>query len=286
MISYFSTHYQQLSDQLQQIAYQADNILQRAQRSLESIQISIQTLKQYILDHPFRDDQEEIEFFKRLKPQLLRELIFYKEIYDFEARRPVGNKDEVRVYYNRGLEHIRLFFERNQDLYNYHRMARSDLDAVYFLRIADQKSNASFHITEFDSRFCTVHSYKLSKILAFEKLQEYLITGLDLLDKQSRLAASDIPEGSGLTWTDSKVKLIELIYAIYFRGSVNKGNANINQLFQAAEQLFNIDLGNYYAVFQQNIRIRKKSRTVFLNELTEYLERGMDEADENPKNYH
>jgi hypothetical protein len=41
-----------------------------------------------------------------------------------------------------------------------------------------------------------------------------------------------------------------------------------------------VELGNYYNSFQE-MRLRKKSRTTFLDQLTEKLVQRMNEADEN-----
>lgn len=283
MVKFTTASYEELKSELQDIAIQSENMLQRAQRSFQSIQNCIQQLKDFILQYNFKDKEEEVLFFKQIKPQYLRDLHYYNEIFYFEAKRPVSSKDELVVYFNRGLERIRLFFERNQDLYNYHRMGKMDQDSQYYIRNVNSQDDPSTYMIDFDSRFCTVHSYKLSRILAFEQFKQYLLSEMEALDQESKVKAAG--EGFQLTWTDSKVALIELLYAIHSRGAINNGKLDIKQLFTVVEQLLNIDLGNYYAVFQQNIRIRKKNRTAYLEQLIEYLERRMDDADENPKNY-
>lgn len=48
------------------------------------------------------------------------------------------------------------------------------------------------------------------------------------------------------------------------------------------EESFNVKVGNFYRVFQGQ-RIRKKSRTTFLDTLKENLIKRMDETDLNPK---
>lgn len=65
-------------------------------------------------------------------------------------------------------------------------------------------------------------------------------------------------------------------------GSFIKGTVDLKDLAIGFENLFHTDLENYYRVFQE-IRIRKESRTTFLDQLKERLIKRMDEADENPK---
>ncbi len=87
---------------------------------------------------------------------------------------------------------------------------------------------------------------------------------------------------SSINWTGSKVSLVELLYALQSAGSCNNGNIDLKQLAKHFECIFNIDLGNYYRVFQE-MRIRKINRTTFLDHLKTRLVQRMDEADENPK---
>lgn len=85
-----------------------------------------------------------------------------------------------------------------------------------------------------------------------------------------------------LHWTGSKASLIELVYALQCGGVFNNGNADLKQIATYFEQAFDVELGNYYRVFQ-DFRIRKNSRTQFIDELKKVLEKRMDDTDEHPK---
>ena len=76
-----------------------------------------------------------------------------------------------------------------------------------------------------------------------------------------------------------KVSLIELIYSLQTAGVINNGTADIKLLTNFFERTFQVDLGNVYNVFQE-MRIRKKNRSSFLDQLKERLIQRMDEADE------
>ncbi len=84
--------------------------------------------------------------------------------------------------------------------------------------------------------------------MAYEELQQYLH---HLLKK---LKSNSIPRISQthntMQWTDSKVALIELAYALHSSGSLNAGKVGIKQIISFFEQSFEIDLGNFYRVFQ------------------------------------
>ncbi len=82
-----------------------------------------------------------------------------------------------------------------------------------------------------------------------------------------------------LSWTASKADLIELINSLQAGGAFNNGKTGIKEIAETFQKLFQIDLGNYYNVFNE-IRLRKKNRTAFLDHIREKLIRKMDSLDE------
>lgn len=76
--------------------------------------------------------------------------------------------------------------------------------------------------------------------------------------------------------------LIELTYALFEHGSINKGNVTLKTIISAFESLFNIRLDNYLTLFKQSIRMRKDTRTKFLEALIVSLNQRMDKFDEKP----
>jgi hypothetical protein len=85
-------------------------------------------------------------------------------------------------------------------------------------------------------------------------------------------------QSSRLFWTGNKTELIELIYALQSSGAINSGTADIKEMASLFEQIFNIDLGNYYHTFIE-IRARKGSKTKFIDKLEEALLRRFEESD-------
>ena len=72
-----------------------------------------------------------------------------------------------------------------------------------------------------------------------------------------------------------------MLYALQSTGSFNNGSIGIKDLANELQSLFNVDMGNYYRAFQE-IRIRKSSRTSFMDQLKNRLIKRMDDSDENP----
>lgn len=80
-----------------------------------------------------------------------------------------------------------------------------------------------------------------------------------------------------LTWTGSKVDLVELIYAWEAAGCFNHGHVTIKEIVSYIQIIFNIDLGDYYHTFR-DLR-RRVDRTAFLDSLISHLSDRMDKAD-------
>jgi len=77
-----------------------------------------------------------------------------------------------------------------------------------------------------------------------------------------------------INWTGTKTDLIELIYALHSSGAINNGNVEIKDMAILFQEMFNIDLGNYYHSFVE-MRTRKINQTKFLDKLkdnfTQYI---------------
>lgn len=274
MVKFTSSQYASMTSELNNIAAEAVNMLQKSERSYAIARQVLNEIKSFILNYSFKDPEEEIRFFKEIKPEFTKELIYHREVYEIEAAKPVGNTEMIVRHYQTAIERVRLYFDRNQEFYNYYQRDKSDLDEMYFLR-----NNDHSHIdntVEIDQRFCTVHSQKLSKLQAFELVNNYLQRCIYQLENPT----GGIPEQNGRKfkslWTDSKVALIELAYALYAHGSVNFGKGDIKDIITDLEIIFNIEVGNFYRTFQ-NMRIRKKNSTPFLDGLKLSYERKIDE---------
>jgi hypothetical protein len=121
-----------------------------------------------------------------------------------------------------------------------------------------------------DEMFSTSHDYKLSKIIANERYQEYL---LHQINNTENITSCNL---CPITWTSNQTDLIELIYALAESGAINNGNIEIKHLIDNFQALFQVDLHHYYRKYT-DITNRKKERTVFLDRLKVGLIRRMEE---------
>lgn len=73
-----------------------------------------------------------------------------------------------------------------------------------------------------------------------------------------------------LKWTAPRVALTELLYALILEGVFNNGTADLKDIAEFFEYIFEIDLGQYRRTFLE-IRARKSDKTKFISTLNDAL---------------
>lgn len=271
--------YQQLTEQIDRIVKVETDNFKLLSEILKSVREALKKLKEYILTHPFKHDEEQIWFFKCVKPKFYSLRLFYLERYDLQTAIPSTSNKLVKQFYQDELTTIMRFFQRNAFIYQYYRRGATELDRIYFLRGVDVHSVLIPDIPELDCEFSTSQDYMFSKIKAYELLQEYIITQLRALDTQILPQAVTAPknEANKLTWTGDKTNLVEVIYGLFYTGQLNNGNATVADIIKWMEANMQIDLSRSYRNFI-DIRNRKRdSPTRFLDKMREYILQRIDE---------
>jgi RteC protein. len=277
-----------LSQKLKEVHLELETI------DMESCDISIQTsvsiieylekclgeIRTYFLSLKSIREEDEILFFKEIKPEILGFTLYFNKIHSIELKCPNGSNETLREYYQRELDSLTYFFERNLDFYQYYRSKSSHLDEHYFIRNRRcyQLGLDSVHYI-IDPEFSTGFDYKIAKINCNEMLRIYLNKKMHGFDKQMIISKNraSFPV-SDLKWTGPKIALVEVGYGFESSKYVNRGKADIKEIMIGLETLFNIDLGEYYRSYV-SIRDRKIDRTKYLNHITNSLIKRMDEDD-------
>lgn len=269
----------QLNVQIDFLESEFEDEILRAEEIIGVIIRSIDTLKNYIYKYKFKSKNEEIYFFKEIKPQFTSKLYYYNSILRIESQKPIRSKEFLKMYYLSELEKIKAFFDENIDFYKYFRTKSSYLDEKYFIRgNFDYKINLDNLFYELDNNFSTTHDSKIANIMANDLLTIFIDKKIIDLEKSIHINSQRNPNAK-MTWTGSKVAITELIYALQTEGVLNNGTASLKDIAEFFEEIFNIDLGQYRRNFLE-IRARKDERARFLNSLTKSLNKRMDETDD------
>lgn len=271
----------ELEHQLKKMHLETENQIQASEQAIKSSITALEKLKVFSIKYKFRNKKEEIEFFRDIKPKFAAKLIYYNEIYNIEANRPLGSKKTIRKHYNTELSKLKVFFKENTEFYRYYRTGNNCLDTKYFIRARyDLKLMLDSSYFRADHRFTTSHDFKIAQILANNDIKVFLEEQIEKVERKSIKSQQPSPHHKGPKWTGSKVELIELIYALHREGVFNNGTAGLKEIVTLFESAFKIDLGQFNRVFLE-IRNRKSDRTKFLSTLKNKLIIRMEEADEN-----
>lgn len=203
-------------------------------KALSTIRQIIHEFKQFTVTYNFKDNGEEIRFFKEVKPVLLSQYFFYKKIFAlmlFDSFR--DRRSRIENYY-RVLRKLQNFARKHQAFYEYCMAGSTYLDSTYFIR--NRQNPAGI---DQDEKFTTGYDKILSKILAHELIKQFVLTAIHKLqDDRTGTSTYSIP------WTGSKIALIELIYSLHATSVLNYGKADVKQIAQCFEEISSIDLSN------------------------------------------
>ena len=244
-----------LNAQLQKIDLEESNFIIKSQKSIVYLNSALSKLRTFILNYTFKDEDEdeEILFFKVIKPGIVSQLIYFVKINNIESKKPIGSVENKQNHYFNELEKLTLFFNSHLEFYRYYRMNSTFLDDILFVR---GREDIHFHIDNpsiyIDTDFSTSLDYMVAEIIANDRLEVFLKTEVDALtikDSNPNWAQLGTQVNTTLEWTDDKSSLVELIYGLNATGSINKGKCEIRELTALFEQIFNVRLTDVYRTY-------------------------------------
>jgi hypothetical protein len=272
------TLYQSLAP-LPRSSRSGDINIESIEKNISMAQMALSKLRQSIEKHEFKDENEEIFFFKHVKPLFSSSLIYWKGVLTLHLHTPVGGDTNLRKYYRKRFKNLQSFYELNRVMYEYLRGNYDYMDRLYFLRSSSQFQETT-DSTDLNPKFTTAKDRLVGEIYANDLLEQYIH---QILQHPSNTPDISKNQDHNLKWTGSRAGMVELIYALQSGGVYNNGNIGIKELANIFQDLFQIDLGNYYNVFNE-IRLRKKNRTSLLDLLREKVLQKMDSLDEKLNN--
>jgi len=278
----FKAIIENLNEKIYGVESDTIDTLQRTELCIALVKETLESIRTVVLDKGFKNKEDEIEFFKEIKPIIYSKLIYYVKLFGIESKRPRGSGKSQIKYLNRHIDRLQVYFNDNLEFYHYYRRGATSLDENYFIR---GKSNIrlfpdTFHFFT-DKYFSTSHDCTVATIMAYDMLIVYLKKEIDNLENKNGMETVINPfqKQSRLFWTANKTDLIELIYALQSSGAINSGTADIKEVASACEHIFNIDLGDFYRTFLE-IKSRKINQTKFIDNIKESLLKRIEDSDE------
>ena len=263
MSTFTERFYTAMENQLAEITMNGDSQVEQYRASILVCKKAMSKLKSYISSYSFENTEDEVHFFKEMKPQFYSKYIYFFSVYNFMMQKPAGGDEIVKDYISFELADLKRFFDHNQAFYQYYRSGSTQMDELYFTR-GGFDVQVELEDFEEDELYSTSHDYKLSKIMANEKYLDYL--NLEMLKLTSEGMIENVLPFKLATWTAGKTDAVELIYSLVASGAVNNGNIDISELVTIWEYIFQVDLKDYYHKYTDITR-RKKEVTIFVDRL-------------------
>ncbi len=191
----------------------------------------------------FKDKFEEIYFFKFEKPEYYAQKIYLAGWFTLMNARPKGTPEQLRSYYAEELRYLYRFFAQHAFHYQYYRSGMTELDDILFLRGTEIPPVFIPEVPELDPSFSTSGDYLFAKFIAYETLQEFILTEIEKLDAQQLPMATMAKPVKTFDWTGEIINLVELGYALYVSKQMNGGKAGLAEIFRWLEQSFGVEIG-------------------------------------------
>lgn len=272
MLHFTSRLKKDIDARIEQIECSEVSVITKSLEASRVLTAAFYQLKVFIMSYNF-SDEEEILFFKEIKPRLCFRLIYYRKIYNIEMNRPAGT-DKQREYLSEILNNINKYNHKRLDFIRYYRSGSSHMDSLYFLRgKTDTEQYMETFSYEFDPDFTTNCDFKVAKILANDMLSDYLMREIEALnDNNNKIMSSFGFPAVKLTWKGSKAELQEQILS--WDSDSAFGDVPLTQLHNYIQNVFNIQLDSNLSRVLDDLKIRL-SPTPYIDKLKKALLRRM-----------
>ncbi len=256
---------------------------------IQIVENILERLREIVHSSIFKNDDDEIHYFKNLKPTIISRLILYKRMLQIEYEKPHGAIEDKIDHLECELKRLNRYCKANAVFVKYIRSGRTHLDQEYFLR-----RNAKVHqmyetfASEIDYTTGTGFDYRLAVLLAHDQIENFIQEKIDALknpnnnNKYQITSQHDSQLGiKKIKWTLSNSNFVELIYGLNAVKAFNNGTASIMEIKDYFEKEFNVKISNPYRTFYDIKNRKSMDRFTFLSTMIDNLEQLADE-DLNP----
>jgi len=270
----------ELIKQLEDIKYSFAGIIERSNKSIIICRNLLNEFRKVITAKEFESIPDEVDFFKRIKQVPFSQLIYYSEVRSFEIQFPKVDRASQLKFIKKKINKLNRFFLYNIDFGQYVNSGASHFDKAYYTR--DHLD--TYHITTSkfyfqDPDFCTPRDMLLGKFKAYTSLINYMDQKKYSIKSRVNGNSVNIKHTEKIPWPFSNTDWVELLYALNAGGMAKQKGLSIIKLSKNLQEIFDFTPKEIYKTFQ-DIKNRKNSRTLFLDQLTTSLLSEMDKSEE------
>ncbi|MBS9767082.1 MAG: RteC domain-containing protein [Flavobacteriaceae bacterium] len=107
-------------------------IVQNAFELSNVMKTTLEDIRSVVVKKGFKNEQDEIVFFKTAKPKISGRILFFQEVIKLETHSPENIEQQLKFYDNQIIKCHNILIDN--ELYNYFVLDRKDRDTIYFLR--------------------------------------------------------------------------------------------------------------------------------------------------------
>lgn len=230
-----------------------------------------QRLKDILLSGSFKGVDEEIVFFKSIKPKFVSLHLFYLALEEFGLYRAKWNRKRLRKFYEKELQKIEEFLNINRHMVHYFRSGARQMDEQLFVRGVKVYPNWLVKPRpDVDERYSTIGDHLIARIMAAEITYEYIVKMLSVLENISDLAVQE-NKNSNCKWTGESINLVEIAYGIWLTGQMNNGNSTISEIIRWLESSLGVNVGRAYRRWTEISRRDQMNTTKYLDRMKEAI---------------
>lgn len=269
-MEYFITTEKQLINEIELILHSNADMTIMAKKAAKLIMNTLSSFRKQIREKGFKRDEDEIYFFKNIKPKIHACLIFFSILSDIETSKYHMSEEEVNNLIDKKMRMFWHIKRENLDFVSYYMEGLSHLDRIYFLRHTDiLKVNRHSTTMLLDPELNTTYDVVAANIIA----QQLLLSHLFPNQQNTKL-----PNASKLKWTASKADFVEFVYGLQASAAINYGDVEIKELCLALQPIFQVNIEDPYRTFI-DLANRKTTPMKFIPKMEEGFLRKIDEAD-------
>lgn len=132
-------------------------------------------LQREIKRQEFETAEDEIYFFRKIKPRIMAHIEYYTCRYHALLFRPTDDAEELTRFWNWELRKIDKFFELNHSFCDYIRKGLTDKDSTYFLRGGEGMAQIlTGRVHDLDPETATTGDYLASMMIAYEWYEAFV----------------------------------------------------------------------------------------------------------------
>lgn len=238
---------------------------------------TLNQMRKAVVEHGFKGEDEEIQFFKEIKVEPMSFLMYYAEVSSYMANSPKNHELDGLKYIKKQITRVDDFLTKHIEFLIYMESRDTHLDPYYFTR-EYLRNNMNMHRYPYlkDEEFDTDKDYLLAKIRGWgmyvaylKREQNTMLNGLN--------GNGSVPSENKLTFTGTPAQRVELCCALEAAGIFNNGTATLTEIARGMKPILG---GNEYEVYKKRNEIKnRKDRTIFMDLLKRALINRFDQDD-------